>query len=441
MFLGAWLDLGIDTQAWQSMLDGLHLEGVDIRIQRVFKQGIGATKVDVLVTDEQLWYDGDVGQQEIHEHVSHHDSVHLASGGHTHNHTHSHSSEPDDDHSLQIHHPHRHYEEIVDILRSAHLPAEVREMSLRAFASLAEAEGRVHGLSPSQVHFHEVGAVDAIIDVVGTMAGWYLAGMPQCYVSPIEVGGGTVLCAHGRMPVPAPATANLLEGLTTYSSGCWGETVTPTGAALLRVLSGIDKGPALSLTTFVTGKMGYGAGNKELPVANVLRIRLGTLEEDSTGLSQPAGDGVEASRDDVVELLANLDDMTPEWVAHVLDRLLAEGALDAWLTPAVMKKGRPGWVLHVLAHPATESSLTRVLFRETSTLGVRRQALTREVLARRWVPVETPFGAVRVKVAERNGEVYNTAPEYEDCLNVAARAKVALKEVYQAAWAAYNQQK
>ena len=261
------------------------------------------------------------------------------------------------------------------------------------------------------------------------------------YVSPIEVGGGTVLCAHGRMPVPAPATANLLEGLTTYSSGCWGETVTPTGAALLRVLSGIDKGPALSLTTFVTGKMGYGAGNKELPVANVLRIRLGTLEEDSTGLSQPAGDGVEASRDDVVELLANLDDMTPEWVAHVLDRLLAEGALDAWLTPAVMKKGRPGWVLHVLAHPATESSLTRVLFRETSTLGVRRQALTREVLARRWVPVETPFGAVRVKVAERNGEVYNTAPEYEDCLNVAARAKVALKEVYQAAWAAYNQQK
>jgi uncharacterized protein (DUF111 family) len=205
----------------------------------------------------------------------------------------------------------------------------------------------------------------------------------------------------------------------------------------LRVLSGADKRPLPLLPPFITGKTGYGAGSKDLPVANVLRIRLGSVTDVGQGL-QSAAVVAETQQEVVVELSANLDDMTPEWVAYVLDRLLNGGALDAWLTPTVMKKGRPGWVLHVLTRPEMELLLTKLVFLETSTLGVRRLVQSREVLQRHWVSVDTPYGSVRMKVAGRVGEVFNSAPEFEDCVVAATQANVALKVVYQAAWAAYN---
>ncbi|MBE3551456.1 MAG: LarC family nickel insertion protein, partial [Kyrpidia tusciae] len=219
MFLGAWLDAGAPEDRWREILGGLRLEGYTLSIRRVTKRGIAALKVDV------------------------------ESGG-----------EP----------PHRRLEDIVQILDQGDLPGEVRERAAQAFRFLAEAEGKVHGVSPGEVHFHEVGAVDAIVDIVGAMAGWYLLGMPECFVSPLEVGGGWTVSAHGQIPVPAPATVELLKGFPVYSSGLWGETVTPTGAAILRALARPAEG-----VCFVPQGVGYGAGSRELPVPNVLRIQVG----------------------------------------------------------------------------------------------------------------------------------------------------------------------
>lgn len=436
MFLGAWLDAGVDEAAWRAMLAKLAVPGYEVQVRPVMKQGIRALKVDVVVEGDEPVAAGDPGvgfeghdpdhpHEHEHGHGDHHHhgghDHHHDHGGHAHGHYHGH----DHHHGhgeLPAHghghaHPHRHLPDIEHILDHSDLPEPVREKSRLAFRLLAVAEGRVHGLPPERVHFHEVGAVDAIVDIVGAMAGWYLAGMPACYVSPIEVGGGTVRCAHGLMPVPAPATALLLEGLPTYSSGRWGETVTPTGAAILRALCERGEAPVFAADT-----IGYGAGTKELPVANVLRIRLGESAE-----LERAGE--------LWVLEANVDDMPGEWAAHALQRMLDLGALDAWVTPVVMKKGRPGMQMHVLCDAARRDGLVAALHEETTSLGVRYYPVSRSALARRWVTVSTPYGAVRVKVAERDGRVVNAAPEYEDCRVAAASSGVPLKVVYQAALA------
>ncbi|WP_029421134.1 nickel pincer cofactor biosynthesis protein LarC [Alicyclobacillus macrosporangiidus] len=426
MFLGAWLDAGVDEAAWRALLAKLAVPGYEVRVRPVMKQGIRALKVDVVVEGEESICDGDAGvhpQDDDPDHHHDHDYGHHGhddfhtyrhEDAHTHSHDHGHHHAHEHAHA----HPHRHLPDIEHILDHSDLPDPVREKSRLAFRLLAEAEGRVHGLPPERVHFHEVGAVDAIVDIVGAMAGWYLAGMPACYVSPIEVGGGTVRCAHGLMPVPAPATAILLEGLPTYSSGRWGETVTPTGAAILRALCERGEAPVFAADT-----IGYGAGTKELPVANVLRIRLG-----ETAAAQRAGD--------LWVLEANVDDMPGEWAAHALQRMLDLGALDAWVTPVVMKKGRPGMQMHVLCDAARRDGLVGALHEETTSLGVRYYPVARSALARRWVTVSTPYGAVRVKVAERDGRVVNAAPEYEDCRVAAVSSGAPLKAVYQAALAA-----
>jgi pyridinium-3,5-bisthiocarboxylic acid mononucleotide nickel chelatase len=393
MFLGAWLDVGIDRQAWRDMLNQLKVDGYDLDIRTVYKNGIRATKVDV--------------------------NLH-----------------PVADSLTKPHHPHRHLADIEQILLASGLPKPVLEKSRQAFRCLAEAEGEVHGTSPEQVHFHEVGAVDAIVDVVGAMAGWYLAGMPTCYVSAIEVGSGTVHCDHGLMPVPAPATATLMHGFVTYSSGFQGETLTPTGAAILKVLCSDGRRPLM-----VTERSGYGAGTKDFPVANVLRIQLGEAVVDELNGLHPSTQTTAAAMnsESACVLEANIDDMNPEWAAYVVHQLLELGAMDAWLTPIVMKKGRPGLQLHVLCNMALRDRVIQQIHLETTTIGVRHYEVSRSVLPREVLPVDTPYGVIRVKVAYQDERVVNVAPEFEDCRLCAEDRGVPLKEVYAAAMAAYRQ--
>ena len=303
--------------------------------------------------------------------------------------------------------------------------------SKEAFQVLAEAEGKIHGLPLDKVHFHEVGAVDAIVDIVGCMIGWYLAGMPECYVSNIEVGGGTVWCQHGLMPVPAPATAELLRGFRTYSTGDFGETVTPTGAAIIRTLC-----KNIKLQSFVSQKIGYGAGTKDFKVANVLRIQLGTVEDSNCSDS---GGNEPSNYEPIVVLQANVDDMTPEWAGYTAAKLLDNGALDAWWTPTVMKKGRPALQLQVVCHPTDKERLIDLVECETTTLGVRVYESFRAVLDRRVEEVDTPYGTIRLKVACKGTDVRNVAPEFEDCKRCAEEYDVPLKQVYQIALARYYQ--
>ncbi|CAB3392333.1 nickel pincer cofactor biosynthesis protein LarC [Kyrpidia spormannii] len=390
MFLGAWLDAGAPEHRWREILGGLQLGGYVLSIRRVTKRGITALKVDVESGGEQ---------------------------------------------------PHRRLADILQILDRSTLPQAVRERAIQAFRLLAEAEGKVHGTSPEDVHFHEVGAVDAIVDIVGAMAGWYLLGMPECFVSPLEVGGGWTVSAHGPIPVPAPATVELLKGFPVYSSGLWGETVTPTGAAILRTLSR----PAGGLR-YVADAVGYGAGSRELPVPNVLRIQVGERVSESGKAVQPGGSGIEAGlemegsgaaaveagggdRYFVVE--TNVDDMSPEWAGYLVPRLLEVGALDAWIVPIIMKKGRPGMEIRALCTADRLEAVKEEIFAQSSSIGVREYEVRREALDRRTEIVETPYGPVRVKIAYRHERVVNVAPEYEDCRVRAEEHGVPLKWVYQ----------
>jgi uncharacterized protein (TIGR00299 family) protein len=311
-------------------------------------------------------------------------------------------------------------------------------MALRAFALLAEAEGKVHGIPPEQVHFHEVGAVDTIADIVcGAVGAAWLAsemGVEEWRASAVNVGSGFVQCAHGRMPVPAPATAELLRGIPTYAEGPAVEMTTPTGAALLRAL-GCRFDEAGTMTA---ERMGYGAGGRDPKgFANVLRLTVGelTVRADAPG----AFERDEFERDRVVVLECAVDDATAQVVAYALERALEQGALDAMAAPVTMKKGRPGVLLTVLCREADEEGLRRLLFRETTTLGIRRRVEERAVLEREMVTVETEYGRMRVKVARGAGEVLNAMPEYEDCGRAAREHGVPLRAAMAAAVAAYGE--
>ncbi len=388
MFLGAWLDLGVPEAALREGLAGLAVDEYDLTVHSVKKSGITATKVDVVT---------------------------------------------------QHSHHHRHLSHIEKILNDSNLPTAVKEKSREAFWHLAVAEAAVHGTEPEKIHFHEVGAVDAIVDIVGSMIAWHLLGQPECVVTPIEIGGGTVRCEHGVMPVPAPATARLLEGFPTYSSGVWGETTTPTGAAIIRTLC-----KPYAKRPFVNRKIGYGAGTKELPVANLLRIQLGEWastqtysggehshqhghphhHDDASSLPSP----VEAT---VIE--ANVDDMSPEIAGYLIDRLLTLGAMDATWTPMVMKKGRPAIQLQVLCAPEKLPILQTAIFEETSSIGLRFYNVGKLELKRQMSEVQTPFGPIAVKTATLGDKAVNVAPEFEACRRIAEANQVPLKQVYQSA--------
>ncbi len=411
MFLGALMDAGASLERLRHAVASLNL-GAELQVSPVLRSGIQATKISVLV-------DGHEADSAVHDHHHQHD-------GHPHDH-HAH----DHKHSHEHFHAHEHTPErtllaILKLIRAAELDPGAEELATKAFRLLAAAEARIHGISEEQVHFHEVGAVDAIVDIVGNAVALTDAGIDRWYCSAINVGSGSVECAHGRFPVPAPATAELLKGLPTYSAGPQMELVTPTGAALLRA-AGVE---FLDRPLMTVEQIGYGAGTRDPHgFPNVVRISLGEMQ----GKTMP--------REKISVLECAVDDQSPELLAHVLHLALANGAADVMLSPVTMKKSRLGTLLTVLASPMQSEALATLLLRETSTLGVRIREEERICLARNFEEVETSYGTLRVKVGSLDGEACNYAPEFEDCRRLAESKGVPLKEVMAAALAAVAQRK
>ena len=401
MLLGALLDAGVSAKRLQEAAASLGI-GAELHISNVARGGLRATKVDVLEHGKP------VGS------AAHHHSEH---DGHSHDHAHGYAHG-------------RNWPEIRRLIASAAISEGAKRIAQRAFELLAEAEAHVHGISPEEVHFHEVGAVDTITDIVCASVGLDSLGVDQWRCTPVNVGSGFVDCAHGRLPVPAPATAELLRGIPIYAAGPAVELTTPTGAAMLRALDCIFE---LATAPFETNTIGYGAGGRDPQgFANVLRLSMGT-----EGVPRDRGS---FARDRVVVLECALDDATPQVLAHAMELALEHGALDAMAAPVTMKKGRLGTLVTVLCRPGDEAAMESLLFRETTTLGIRRREEERVVLERELVTVETPFGKIRLKIASGGGEILNAMPEYEDCRRAAREYEVPIRTVMEVAAAEYAAQ-
>lgn len=422
MFLGALVDAGVAPKILEDMLAALGV-GARLEISRVVRSGISATKVDVFIGDEK-----DLPREEYWAGVERAPSPADSSPEHGHGH-HSHSTHSHEHSRPGAATPHAHgrgLTEIREIIRSAAIsePAKLRATAI--FEALGTAEAKIHNMPIERVHFHEVGAVDAMVDIIGAAVGFEALRVDELVCSPLNVGGGTVECAHGTLPVPAPATVELLRGAPVYSSGVQVELVTPTGAAIVKTL-------ATRFGTFpdmTIENSGYGAGSRDFPGhPNVVRLSLGQAPTTATG---------KTTAESITILEANLDDLNPQVFGYVLDRSLEEGALDVFGVPVQMKKNRPGTLLTVLCKPEDADKLTNLLFTETTTLGVRRREEVRQALARRWENVRTPWGDVRMKIGSMNGTVTNYAPEYEDCRRLAAEHHIPLKQVMQEAVRIYS---
>ena len=381
MILGALVDAGLPLADVRHALGSLAVDADTLWTERVTRAGVSATKLHVR---------GECG------------------AGHEHTHL----------------HPHRTLAEIERLVDGSALSPTGKTRANALFRRLAAAEAGVHDTPIDKVHLHEVGAVDSIIDIVGTVYGLEALGIDQVVASPLNVGSGTIQCAHGVYPVPGPATARLLEGAPIYAGAQEAELVTPTGALLVTgYAQRFESLPPMRLR-----QIGYGAGTRDFAnVPNVLRVFIGEA------------DGA-APLPRVVVIEAEIDDMNPQIFGLLMDRLLTAGALDVFYTSIQMKKNRPGTLLSIVAPPEAREALTSVVFRETTTIGVRFTEMQRECLDRDTMPVETPFGRVRVKVARRQGAVLNASPEFDDCVRLAAEAGTPVKDVQAAAIKAFLDQ-
>ena len=410
MFVGALLDLGLDLAKLHFELSKLHVAGYHLGSRRVLRGAIAATKFDVTL-------DAAPAAAASHDHGhSHGDAEH----GHEHGHAHHGESATD----VTGAHTHRTYADIKKLIEDSALSATVKKNSIAAFYKLAVAEGRMHNLPPEQVGFHEVGAIDSIVDMVGVCIGLEALGIDEVWSGPIALGsGGFVKCDHGQMPVPAPATLELMKGLPVRETTFQKELTTPTGAALAAALV-THFGPLPAMTI---SKLGYGAGTREQqPFPNILRVALGTVAEAASSRDAETADSI-------IEIAANIDDATPEVLGYLCETLLARGALDVFLTPIQMKKFRPGTMLTVLAEPSQLDALAATIFSECPTFGIRYQTYSRLKLSRRVVTVETPYGAVRVKIGTWQGRDISFHPEYDDCRARAQEKSVPLQTVIDAA--------
>jgi uncharacterized protein (TIGR00299 family) protein len=425
MLMGALVDAGVPLDLLQHTAASLAL-GAHLHTSRVNRSGIQSTKVDVMV-DGQLHEPaaetGPVQQETAHSHSHTHSHSHdVGEVAHTHSHAH------DEGEAAHTHaHPHEHgrsLPQIRTLLMQAGLTPRARALSLQAFALLAAAEGRIHGVPEEEVHFHEVGAIDAIVDIACCAAGVDFLGLDAWYCSPINVGAGFVNCAHGRFPVPAPATAELLKNVPVYSAHVQMELVTPTGAALLRAMDCRFQSPSTMLTQVI----GYGAGTRDPErFPNVLRLSLAEL-----------ADSPRLPHDPVTVLECAVDDLSPQVLAHTAQLALERGALDVMSAPVTMKKGRLGTLLTVLCKPEDAGPLQQLIFRETTTLGIRVHTEDRVVLGRQTTPVQTEFGPIHIKTGSWQGDDCNAAPEFEDCRQAAVSFDVPLKVVMQAAMTAWR---
>ncbi len=367
MFVGALLDAGLSEKALRDMVSALPISGYQLKFEKVVKNGICATHFDVLL-----------------------------------------------DHSE--HHVHRRLSDIVKIINEAELSDVVKKRSIAVFTKLAEAEAKVHGTTVENIHFHEVGAVDAIIDMVGTVFGLEALGVEKIYAGNLCTGCGFIKCAHGRMPIPAPATTELLTGIPYTQGDIEKELLTPTGAALLAVLcDGFGDRPV----GFVSEKTAYGAGGWDLEIPNVLRMELGCVKLQN--------------EQSLVLMETNIDDCNPQVFDYVMQRLFKIGALDVWLTAIQMKKNRPAVKLSVMVPVALREKAEEIIFTETTTIGIRHYAVQRTVLERREETVLTAWGPVRVKISSSHGKICAVTPEYDDCCQLAESNGIPLKDVLTAA--------
>lgn len=377
MTLGALVHAGVPLDHLRNELKALDVPGWEIRAENVWKNGMAAIHVRVIAQES---------------------------------------------------HTHRSLSTIETILQKSQLAAPVRDRAAAIFRKLGEAEAAVHDVPIEKIHFHEVGAVDAIVDIVGACIGFTFLGIERFACSPLNVGAGTAKMAHGVLPVPAPATARLLLGKPTYSTGIQKELVTPTGAAIVATLCDtFGPQPAMAVSA-----IGYGAGATDLEAQpNVLRLMVGDAAATHAGVSS----------EEIRVIEANLDDLNPQVYGYFLERALAAGALDVFTTPIQMKKNRPGTLLTVLCNPADESKFQDLLFAETTTLGVRSHTTQRRCLPREWETVSTSYGEVRMKLARVNGKVVQISPEYEDCRKLAEAKSVPLQSVMQEAMQTWREGK
>jgi len=374
MTLGALVDAGCSADLLRAELKSLQVPGWTLTTEKVWKNGMAATYVRVQTEDQQK---------------------------------------------------HRSLTTILEILKNSQLALPVRERASRIFQKLGEAEAHVHDAPLEKVHFHEVGAVDAIVDIVGSCIGFHALGIERFACSPLNIGGGTAKMAHGVLPVPAPATARLLQGAPTFSNGVQRELVTPTGAAIVATLSD-SFGPQPPMTV---SAIGYGAGTANLEgQPNVVRIMIG----DSADKVSSVGD------EEISIIEANLDDMNPQIYGYVLEKALLAGALDVYTTALQMKKNRPGTLLTILCRPEDTDALMSIIFAETTTFGIRTHRAQRRALPREWVNVSTAYGSVRIKLSRSNGHILHVTPEYDDCRKLAVEKQVPLQQVISEALRMYQ---
>jgi len=411
MALGALLDAGLPIDDLRRALGSLALGDAHIHADRVLRAGVSATKFSV------------------HEH-------HAGSAPHSHDHDHAAGSSHrpadstehhahDRDHGQVNHHAHRSLPEIFTLIDGSSLSVAARDRAKAMFQRLAEAEAAIHHMPVETVHLHEVGALDSIIDIVGIVYAMEWAGADRIVCSPMNVGGGMVRSAHGHFPVPAPATVKLLGDAPVYGGRVQTELVTPTGALIATTYaSSFGPIPAMAIE-----RVGYGAGGRDDPeTPNVLRVLIG----------REAAPDVQPNGDRVTVIECEIDDMNPQIFGVVMELLYAAGALEVFYTPVQMKKNRPGTLLTVVAAPGSRAQMADVIFRETTTIGLRHYDMDRECLQREIVAVQTPIGVVRFKVARRGGRVVNAVPEFEDCAALAAEKNLSVKEVQAIANKAYG---
>ncbi|NSB17123.1 nickel pincer cofactor biosynthesis protein LarC [Clostridium beijerinckii] len=440
MNLAAMLNLGVPKEYLFKEISKINLNSeYDIQINSSEKLGITGTRVDVILKDEVNNSDNigykdfehcstDIIEDHSHSHVhdeehNHHDHSHGEDASHNHEHSHPHSNEHDCSHNHEqahVHshsgnheHHHRNLKDIENIINSSDLSEKVKNLSLNMFMRVAEAEAKVHGKTLYEVHFHEVGAIDSIVDIVGAAICLDYLKVDKIMASHVQVGGGFVKCAHGLMPVPAPATVEILKGIPINVGVVQFETTTPTGAAILAE----NVQEFTSKIDFSIKKIGYGIGHRDLDIPNVLRVYLG---EDNS---------LEKIEEQYI-LETNIDDMNPEFYGYIEEKLFDAGALDVFKTPIFMKKGRPGIKLSVLISEKIEKDILDIVFEETTSIGVRKYKVEKIMLNREFSKVETQYGEVTIKKSYYKGNLVKYKPEYEECKKIAKENNITMEKVY-----------
>lgn len=414
MNLGAMIDLGVDKDYLINELSKLNISGYEIEVSKDNRKGITGTKVNVKLNNEECNHE----HNHEHEHGKHehihdlHEHIHnLNNKEHEHNHK-------------EGEHHHRNLSDIETIIDNSSLNEKVKNLSKKIFLKVAEAEAKIHGKSLMEVHFHEVGAVDSIVDIVGAAICFDYLNVDKIMSSKVELGGGFVKCAHGLFPVPAPATAEILKGVPVKLGGVPFETTTPTGAAILKAV--VDE--FTDKKDFKINKVSYGIGHRDTDIPNVLRVYLGETQEkikDEFNI-----DKNNKIYEDAVMIECNIDDMNPELYDYVMERLFNEGAMDVFMTPIIMKKGRPGIKLSVLCDEDIEEKLIEIILKETTTLGIRKYKVEKTMLKREFSLVKTKYGEVRIKSSFFNNKKIKSKAEYDDCKKIAIENNISINEVY-----------